>query len=82
MLGHMRTTLNVNEHLLSRARALAQRRGETLTSVFEEALAEKLAREERGPQSSPEPLPVFRPAPGREGLVDGVTLDSLTHELP
>ena len=80
----MRTTLNLNQHLLSAvARAELTRRGQTLTAIFEEALAEKLGRDEAVDAAMKvTPLPSFAPAPGNEGLVPGVSLDALVHEFP
>ena len=43
MLTHMRTTLNIDDQLMSRVRQMAARRGVTLTQVFEDALREMLA---------------------------------------
>ncbi|CAN5878408.1 hypothetical protein BH23ACT5_BH23ACT5_05040 [soil metagenome] len=38
MLEHMRTTLNLDDELMKRARQLAATRGVTLTEIFETAL--------------------------------------------
>lgn len=40
----MRTTLNLNEQLVRRAKKVAAERGTTLTAIIEDALREKLAR--------------------------------------
>ena len=39
----MRTTINLDQGLLTEAKVLAQRTGKTLTAVIEEALRERLA---------------------------------------
>ena len=39
----MRTTINLDQELLTEAKVLAQRTGKTLTAVIEEALRERLA---------------------------------------
>lgn len=43
----MRTTLDLNDALLRRAKKLAAERGTTLTALIEEALAERLTRPPR-----------------------------------
>ena len=49
----MRTTLNLDDELLSKARLRAAEREMTLTAFIEEALAAALA-------DSPEPVPRFK----------------------
>lgn len=58
MLVCMRTTLNLDDELLRRARAEAARKGATLTSLIEDGLALLLDRRqaERGTHT----LPVWR----------------------
>jgi hypothetical protein len=41
----MRTTLNLDDHLIADARSLARQTGRTLTAVIEDALRERLARQ-------------------------------------
>jgi hypothetical protein len=50
MVSHMKTTIDIADPLLKRAKAEAARRGTTLKVVVEEALRESLApgRRERG----------------------------------
>jgi hypothetical protein len=43
----MRTTLDLNDALIRRAKKAAAERGTTLTALIEEALAERLARPPR-----------------------------------
>jgi hypothetical protein len=43
----MRTTLDLDEHVLRRAKELAAREGTTLTRVIEQALRERLDRPRR-----------------------------------
>lgn len=65
----MRTTLDLNDTLLARAKAAAVRERTTLTRLIEEGLELRL----RGVVSEPKPsrvrLPVYK---GRGGLVPGI----------
>jgi hypothetical protein len=67
----MRTTLNLDDHLLSEAKLLARRSGTTLTALVEDALRERLARRVA---ASPA-VPVRLPTVGGNGLLPGVDLD-------
>lgn len=66
----MRTTIRIDDDLISEAKARAARSGRTLNAVVEDALREAFARRERG---GPRPgrLPVFR----HSRLMPGVDLD-------
>jgi hypothetical protein len=44
---HMKTTVEISEHLFTRAREVAQREGTTLRSLIEEGLGAALARREQ-----------------------------------
>lgn len=44
----MRTTLDIDDHVLRQAKQLAAREGKTLTRVVEEALRERVVRPRRG----------------------------------
>jgi hypothetical protein len=44
MLGHMRTTVRLDESLLAQAKQVAAASGKTLTAVLEDALRESFAR--------------------------------------
>lgn len=69
----MRTTVNLDVHLLREAKRLAHESGRTLTAVIEDALRERLARREAaGPADAPFRLHTFT---GR-GLQPGVDLDN------
>ena len=46
----MRTTLDLDDHVLRKAKQLAAREGKTLTRVVEEALRQRLAGPVRGAQ--------------------------------
>lgn len=46
----MRTTLDIDDHVLRQAKQLAAREGTTLTRVVEEALRERVTRKHRSPQ--------------------------------
>lgn len=67
----MRTTIRLNDRLLSEAKVVAARTGRTLTAVIEDALREKLARrKDRAPRARVR-LPTF----GGRGPLPGVDLD-------
>lgn len=64
----MKTTLDLNDELLLRAKALAVRQRTTLTRLIEEGLQMRL-RAQRTPSPVSTGLPVYR---GKGGLVAGV----------
>lgn len=68
----MRTTIRLDDALLTEAKQLAVRRGTTFTALVEDALREQLSR--RGPSGAQEDveLPVFT---GGRGFQPGVDLD-------
>lgn len=66
----MRTTVRIDDELLSRAKELAARTHTSLNSVLEDALREMLARREK-PRQRPATLTTF----GGNGLRPGVDLD-------
>jgi hypothetical protein len=65
----VRTTVNIDEHLLAQARALAAQNRRSLGDVVDDAL--RILLSERSPQKSAVRLPVF----GGSGLQPGVDLD-------
>jgi hypothetical protein len=69
----MRTTINIDEHLLGEAKALAAKSGRTLASVVEDALRALISR---GRQAREQPfrMIVFKGRPS--GLMPGVDLDN------
>jgi len=67
----MRTTINLDDELLGAAKKVAAETGRTLTTVFEDALRESLARRQQQGKRKRIKLPTFR---GR-GLQPGVDLD-------
>lgn len=69
----MRTTLTIDDHLLSEAKAVAARTHRTIGSVFEDALRQMLARADdpRSPTGA-----VSLPSDGGSGLQPGVDLDN------
>jgi len=67
----MRTTVRLNERLLTEAKQLAARTGRTLTAVIEDALRQALTGAKRSKGSHPPKLPTFR----GQGLQPGVDLD-------
>jgi len=68
----MRTTINLDDHLLRRAKQLAARTHKTLTSVLEDALRESLGRSAEAPSRKRVKLPTSDRAPG---VLPGVDLD-------
>ncbi len=64
----MKTTLNLNDSLLTQAKALAVQQHTSLTKLIEEGLQLRL-RSRPAPAKSPR-LPVFR---GKGGLVGGIS---------
>ena len=72
MLFCMRTTLDLNDQLMTQAKRTAQENGMTLTAFVEDALRERLAR--RGPTAPPATfrLRTFK----GNGLQPGVDLDN------
>lgn len=65
----MRTTLDLNDGLLARAKAVAARERTTLTRLIEEGLTLRLQPARRAPGSEPFRLPVFT---GGTGLAPGI----------
>ena len=70
MLVCMRTTLNLDDELVRRAREVAARTGSTLTRLIEDALRQSLGRRDSVPVE-----PVDLPTVGGRGLQPGVDLD-------
>jgi hypothetical protein len=71
MLRCVRTTINLDSHLLADAKLYARQSGKTLTAVIEDALRERLAR--RGIAARPEPTRLT--TVDGNGLLPGVDLD-------
>lgn len=71
MLLCVRTTIRLDDQLLSEAKQLAVRTGRTLTAVIEDALREALARRDEHGKRAPLRLKTFR----GNGLQPGVDLD-------
>ena len=70
----MRTTIKIDDQLLTEAKTRAVETGRTLSSVVEEALREALARRAAQRTSKGPTLPVFRGS----RLLPGVDLDDST----
>jgi len=69
----MRTTLNINEHLLGEAKLIAAREHRTIGSVVEEAIRRFIEDQAARPRPDTYELPKFRP--DNPGLRPGVDLD-------
>jgi hypothetical protein len=67
----MRTTIRVNDHLLSEAKKFAAETGRSLTALIEDALREVLARRKKRPSMGRLKLTTFK----GKGLQPGVDLD-------
>lgn len=67
----MRTTIRLDDHLLTELKLLAARTGRTLTRVIEDALRETLARQQRPPRAAAVQLHTF----AGNGLLPGVDLN-------
>ena len=67
MSRHMRTTVRLNDALLSQAKREAARRGTTLTSLMEQGLHLALA-ERRAKIRKPVELPVWNSGGVRQGI--------------
>lgn len=82
----MRTTVRLDDDLLSDAKALAARRGQTLTALIEEGVRQQLAREGAPGESEPVVLPTFNAGGGLRPGVDlddnAATLELLEEDLP
>ncbi len=70
----MRTTLNLDDHLLTEAKKLAAERGTTLTAVMEDALRIVVRRSDKSEPRRRVKLPTSG-TPGA-GFMPGVNLDS------
>ena len=68
----MRTTIRLEEQLLTEAKTFAAETGRTLTSVIEDALRSTLARRKQPRQRKRVRLPTFRGS----RLLPGVDLDN------
>ncbi len=67
----MRTTIRLDDQLLTEVKQLAVRSGRSLTSIIEDALRELLARQKNLAERSPVRLTTV----SGNGLVPGVDLD-------
>jgi len=70
----MRTTVNIDDHLLAEAKMIAARQHRTIGSVLEDALRALLQAQQPG-RSSREPFALPRVNPGNPGLRPGVDLE-------
>ncbi|MGH8256852.1 MAG: DUF6364 family protein [Steroidobacteraceae bacterium] len=65
----MKTTLDIDDELLVRAKAVSARERKSLTALIEEGLRLRLRRPRRGTHKTPPRIPIFA---GKGGLVAGV----------
>ncbi len=79
----MRTTVNVDDHLLDAARRRARQRGQTLGEVVADALRRELAE---SPVTDAPEIPVFRggrgPRPGVDVASNRGLREALDADLP
>ena len=68
----MRTTVRLDDGLLTAAKEYSARTGRTLTAVLEDALRAYLAREQGAQPTTLPSLPTF----GRGGVLPGVDIDN------
>lgn len=73
MMRSMRTTVNLNEHLLAQAKEMAAASRRTLGDVMDDALRAMFAR--RQDASAPGWASVSLPTAGGSGLMPGVDLE-------
>lgn len=78
----MKTTLDLNDTLLTEAKAVAAQQRITLTRLIEEGLQLRLRKQKA--QSKPVRLPVFNGkgglVPGLDGLSNKAMLDAADHD--
>jgi hypothetical protein len=65
----MKTTLDIDDELLIKAKAVSARERKSLTALIEEGLRLRLRRPRRNPRSGRHTLPIYR---GKGGLVKGI----------
>lgn len=85
MLCCMRTTIRLDDDLLREAKAVAARRGRTLTSLIEDGLREQLLRVEESPERREIELPTWSGGQLRPGVDlddSAATWDLLDEEEP
>jgi hypothetical protein len=81
----MRTTVRLDDELLREAKALAARRGRTLTALIEDGLREQLLRAEETPSRGDVELPTWSGGQLRPGVDlddSAATWDLLDEEEP
>ncbi len=57
MLSHMKTTLNIDDHVMIELKREAARQGKTMSELVESALRQLLRRPRK--RAAPPPLPTF-----------------------
>lgn len=65
----MKTTLNIDDELLVKAKAVCARERKSLTALIEEGLRLRLRGRRSATSGKPRPLPIYR---GTSGLAKGI----------
>ncbi len=73
----MKTTLNLNDDLVARAKALATRERSSLTQLIEEGLALRLGRKPLRARARGKDLPVSKRRGGVRPGIDGISNRSM-----
>lgn len=65
----MKTTLDINDELLIRAKAVSARERKSLTALIEEGLRLRLRRRSPGSSGPPRSVPIYQ---GKSGVAAGI----------
>lgn len=78
MVFHMKTTLNLDDHLMVRLKQEAAAQGRTMSELFESAL--RLILEQRTPSRKIPPLPTFAGGRPRVNIANREALEDFMEE--
>jgi hypothetical protein len=78
MVSHMKTTLNLDSHLMVRLKQEAAAQGRTMSDLFESAL--RLILEKRPPARKIAPLPTFAGGHPRANIANREALEDFMEE--